>query len=65
VEYIVGYLANCWLRSGGVMIAFWLQAGCLLFEVAVLITRMLRAVEYAVEYIVEYVVEHVVRYVAS
>jgi hypothetical protein len=47
------------------MIAFWLQAGCLLAAVAVMIIRMLRAVEFAVEYIVEYVVEHVVRYVAS
>jgi hypothetical protein len=55
MEYVVAYLASCWLLSGFVMVAVRLS-GCLLFAVAIVLLRMLFAVAYVMEYVVEYVV---------
>jgi hypothetical protein len=43
MEYIVGYLASRWLLSAHAMVALWLLSGWLLFDVAVLLLRMLFA----------------------
>jgi hypothetical protein len=53
------------LLSGGVLMAFWLRYGCLLFAVDIVMLRTTFAVAYVVEQVVEYNMEYVVEYLAS